>query len=416
MDFSDSDDESQLVVDDGNDESQVDDSICPICRGSTYVGETINCEKCGYWFHFECVGVTNSDACVQREDVPFYCSKCGGSGTSAVSKKQKKSSPKKASKPKKSKSKKAAAGVTLPAPVPSSSSKGNSPPGSSPPIKLKISFGKKKVSSRSSIELSPPRYSGSGSKRRSALVMETKISSNEDESKESSSAVVVQPPSGKRRKRQNSEEEEEKWLDAVEAGNLQKLNENDELKSIKDPKTMTARQRAMVDRKNNDDFSDVDIGHLSLSYSSAKKSKIVIDDEENQKIKAMKSAKRKEIELQKREEDRIKTMERLLNKKESTTLKNTLKSSASTSSVASINDLSAAMIPKIMYIDKQSGPSLTFPKNMKIPIPTLTYREPPAKIKCYIDSCSNIKKYNCSKTNRPLCSLSCYKKNLISIN
>ena len=27
--------------------------------------------------HFECVGVTHSDACVQREDVPFYCSKCG---------------------------------------------------------------------------------------------------------------------------------------------------------------------------------------------------------------------------------------------------------------------------------------------------------------------------------------------------
>ena len=73
---------------------------------------------------------------------------------------------------------------------------------------------------------------------------------------------------------------------------------------------MTARQRAMADRKNNDDFSDVDVGHLSLSYFSAnKKSKIVIDDEENQKIKAMKSAKRKEIELQKREEDRIKTMD-----------------------------------------------------------------------------------------------------------
>ena len=131
----------------------------------------------------------------------------------------------------------------------------------------------------------------------------------------------------------------------------------------------------------------------------------------------MKSAKRKEIELQKREEDRIKTMDRLLNKKESTTLKNTLKSTSNSSSVTSVNDISGrAMIPKIVYIDKQSGPSLTFPKNMKIPIPTLTYKEPPVKIKCFIDSCSNFKKYNCSKTNRPLCSLSCYKKNLISIN
>merc|ERR1712045_301276 len=99
---SDSDSEGNLVVDDG--ENIVDDSICPICRGTTYVGETINCEKCSYWFHFECVGVTHSDACVQREDVPFYCSKCGGGGAN----KKPKKSPKKASKPKKSKSKKAA--------------------------------------------------------------------------------------------------------------------------------------------------------------------------------------------------------------------------------------------------------------------------------------------------------------------
>ena len=84
-----------------NSESEDDDSICPICRETTYVGETINCEKCSYWFHFECVGVTYSDTCVQREDVPFYCSKCGG----GASKKPKKS-PKKARKPKKSKSKK----------------------------------------------------------------------------------------------------------------------------------------------------------------------------------------------------------------------------------------------------------------------------------------------------------------------
>ena len=60
-----------------NSESEDVDSICPICRETTYVGETINCEKCSHWFHFECVGVTHSDVCVQGEDVPFYCSKCG---------------------------------------------------------------------------------------------------------------------------------------------------------------------------------------------------------------------------------------------------------------------------------------------------------------------------------------------------
>ena len=61
---------------------------------------------------------------------------------------------------------------------------------------------------------------------------------------------------------------------------------------------MTSRQRAMVDRKQNNDFmDDAEIGHMSLSYISSKKSRIIVDEEENQKIKAMKSAKRKEIEL-----------------------------------------------------------------------------------------------------------------------
>ena len=56
----------------------IDDSICPVCRGSTYIGETISCEKCEYWFHFECVGVKKDDPWVQNEDVPYFCSDCGG--------------------------------------------------------------------------------------------------------------------------------------------------------------------------------------------------------------------------------------------------------------------------------------------------------------------------------------------------
>ena len=83
MATSDSDSEGNLVVDDGN---VVDDSICPICRGSTYIGETISCEKCEYWFHFECVGVTPDDPWVKNEDVPFFCSNCGGKPKKPVKK------------------------------------------------------------------------------------------------------------------------------------------------------------------------------------------------------------------------------------------------------------------------------------------------------------------------------------------
>ena len=42
-------------------------------------------------------------------------------------------------------------------------------------------------------------------------------------------------------------DEEEKWLNAVESGNYGSLDKIDsELKNIKDPKLMTARQRAMA--------------------------------------------------------------------------------------------------------------------------------------------------------------------------
>ena len=57
-------------------DTEVDDTVCPVCEGSTYVGETISCEICTRWFHFNCVGVTHEDACVQSEQVPYYCPSC----------------------------------------------------------------------------------------------------------------------------------------------------------------------------------------------------------------------------------------------------------------------------------------------------------------------------------------------------
>ena len=57
-------------------DSEVDDTVCPVCEGSTYVGETISCEICTRWFHFNCVGVTHEDDCVQSEQVPYYCPSC----------------------------------------------------------------------------------------------------------------------------------------------------------------------------------------------------------------------------------------------------------------------------------------------------------------------------------------------------
>ena len=372
--MADSDDEGNLIVDDGN--NTVDDSICPICKGSTYVGETISCEICTYWFHFECVGVKPTDQCVVREDVPFFCSKCK-SGSSS-----KKSKPKKAAVPKKAKTPK----VKPVKPM-------KQPQVTSPPIKLKISFGKKKVAQRS-IELSPPRQIPN--KRRSLAESLVKSEDEEEEIEENDFSNEM----SKKRKRKNSEEEEEKWLDAVESGNLHAVD--DELKSIRDPKTMTARQRAIVDRKTNDEYND-DVSHMSLAYIKKPK----LESEEDAKIKALKSAKRKEIEAEKREQDRIKTMERLLNKRE--TLSKTIKNLVNPDS----KPMQQNQSPKITYIENEKSISLSFPKGMAIPIPTLKPIKPPDKIQCFIKNCKNVKKYNCSQTGKPLCSLACYKKNLM---
>ena len=356
--MSDSEDEGNLVVDDG---SGVDDSICPICRGSTFVGETINCEKCEYWFHFECVGVTHDDEWVKNEDVPYFCSNCGG--------------------PKRKIKKKKAKKVSKPPPKPTQIS--------SPPIKLKISLGSlgKKKSSASKIELSPPRQIPN--KRRTMETLEI--------------SPIVEPEESKKRKRQKSEDEEEKWLDAVESGTLHAVDA--ELKSIRDPKLMTARQRAMVDRKNNDDFNDEESGHMSLSYTKKCKSSQYVDEEENQRIKAMKSAKRKEIELEKRKQDRINTIEKLLNKQEKSTLKNISKIVTPT--------IPSQSSPKIIYIQNGNGATLTFPPGFKFPLEKKLPLKPPLPIRCSVKNCKNIKRYNCSKTGKPLCSLQCYKMNLI---
>ena len=88
----------------------------------------------------------------------------------------------------------------------------------SPPIKLKISFTKQQQQQQPCVESSSsPITSSSGENSR-------------------------------RKKNENdSEDEEEKWLDAVESGNLHAVD--DELKRIRDPKLMTARQRAMITKK-----------------------------------------------------------------------------------------------------------------------------------------------------------------------
>ncbi|KDR15964.1 hypothetical protein L798_10454, partial [Zootermopsis nevadensis] len=106
--------------------------------------------------------------------------------------------------------------------------------------------------------------------------------------------------------------EEERWLDVIESGELEEVD--DELKKIKpkDPKLMTARQRAMFERKTDKEPSPG--GEQLLALPSGYKEN-VMTAEAIQKV-ALKSQKRKELADEKREKDK-KTIERLLKKQES---------------------------------------------------------------------------------------------------
>ncbi|XP_029347040.1 uncharacterized protein LOC100159639 [Acyrthosiphon pisum] len=104
--------------------------------------------------------------------------------------------------------------------------------------------------------------------------------------------------------------DEERWLKAIETGKLDEVD--DELKKIKkkDPKMMTARQRAMFDRKSDKEFTE-ELVALPSGYREK-----VLTPEMLQK-KAIKSQKRKQQADEKRENDKKRTMERLLKKHES---------------------------------------------------------------------------------------------------
>lgn len=226
--------------------------------------------------------------------------------------------------------------------------------------------------------------------------------------------------------------EEERWLEAIEAGkDLEEVD--DELKKIKpkDPKLMTARQRAMYEKNIGDsnlisptqkvssrksiptttivDGVQANVsssGELLLALPNFKvkkgKEKVPLTAEDIEKSKE-KAQKRKQLADEKREKDKKKTMERLLKKQDSKMVKSI--------KVRPIKQL----VPVISYRNTVNGAFLHFPPHCEFPLKPQKEEEPPAPKKCGIPGCENLKRYSCSKTNIPLCSLECFKKNVESI-
>lgn len=204
-------------------------------------------------------------------------------------------------------------------------------------------------------------------------------------------------PKSNKGKDSGTSSEEERWLDAIESGKLEEVD--DELKKIKpkDPKLMTARQRAMFERKT-DTEPNPGVERL-MSLPTGYKEK-VMTAEAIQKA-ALKSLKRKQLADEKREKDKKKTMERLLKKQESKASKMTSKGKPS-----------KRQVPLITYRMTIGGSSISLPPGEEFPLKPAKAKDPPPLVICGVDQCTNPKRYSCSKTGIPLCSFECYKTNL----
>ncbi|KAI8128885.1 hypothetical protein FF38_05855 [Lucilia cuprina] len=205
----------------------------------------------------------------------------------------------------------------------------------------------------------------------------------------------------KRRRDSGTSSEEERWLTAVESGKLEEI-EDVELRKMKDPKLMTARQRAMYDR-NNDTESAPGFSETLMALPTGYKEKEKPQTAEELQKAALKILKRKQQADEKREKDKKKTMERLLKKQESKHRAGNKPKSAKDQK------------PMISYKNTLEGAIIQLPVGVEFPLAPQLPKEPPKQQLCSIAGCGNPKVYNCSKTNLPLCSFACYRKNVQSL-
>lgn len=70
-------------------------------------------------------------------------------------------------------------------------------------------------------------------------------------------------------------------------------------------------------------------------------------------------------------------------------------------------------VPTICYRNAPSGVTVSFPPGAPLPLPPSIAPAPPPPTPCGVSGCPNLKRYSCSRTGVPLCSLACYKKNLL---
>uniref|UniRef100_A0A8B9J4K2 INO80 complex subunit B-like conserved region domain-containing protein n=1 Tax=Astyanax mexicanus TaxID=7994 RepID=A0A8B9J4K2_ASTMX len=184
-------------------------------------------------------------------------------------------------------------------------------------------------------------------------------------------------------------DEEEKWLDALEKG---ELDDNGELKKEIDESLLTARQKALLHKQQSQPLLELPMGYKEKEMTA----EMLQKREERARKRRLQAAK-------KAEENKNQTIERLTK-----TSKAKIKSMKERKS-------KQAQVPMVRYLDSAQGAAISYPVGVPAPAPGPPLLLPPAPVNCGVSGCTNLKKYSCSKTGTPLCSLDCYKKNMLLV-
>ncbi|XP_058250849.1 INO80 complex subunit B isoform X2 [Hemibagrus wyckioides] len=181
-------------------------------------------------------------------------------------------------------------------------------------------------------------------------------------------------------------DEEEKWLDALEKG---ELDDNGELKKEIDESLLTARQKALLHKQQIQPLFELPMGYKEKELTA----EMLQKREERARKRRLQAAK-------KAEENKNQTIERLT-KTSKAKMKSTKERKAK-----------QVQVPMVRYSDNAQGAAISYPVGVTAPAPAPPCPLPPVPVSCGVAGCSNLKKYSCSKTGTPLCSLDCYRKNL----
>ncbi|XP_053313995.1 INO80 complex subunit B [Spea bombifrons] len=184
------------------------------------------------------------------------------------------------------------------------------------------------------------------------------------------------------------QDEESRWLEALERG---ELDVNGDLKRETDESLLTARQKALLQKQQMQALPVFAPAVYPLPPQELSEEMLVKREE--------KARKRRLQAAKKAEESKKQTIERLTKTSKSRGVKTPRERRAR-----------QPPCPTVRYQNTAGAITISYPTGVPAPTPLEPRPALPAPTLCAVPGCVNIKKYCCSETFVPLCSLECYRR------